>query len=244
MSAVCLRFNRDINHHDFNILFRTTLEQGDARLLESVPDQPVLISSHHSKQLLFNLSLLSEHLPQHCHQLQFSPSLLPLVSSSLMSSVHSWRVFNSTPRKITATRYSCDAMNVAHQRIIVQFYKCANGTLTLETCGNGLLFDESRALAGSAHNHCAYNWEAECGARPADNTPISTPGCEYQFGIFPSGEGCFASYTKCANGIPKEVENDIINEGYLPIPPPMSRSIVSLVWLMITVSTPVTGLIY
>ena len=98
-----------------------------------------------------------------------------------------------------------------HQCIIVQFYKCANGTLTLETCGNGLLFDESRALAGSAHNHCAYNWEAECGARPADNTPISTPGCEYQFGIFPSGEGCFASYTKCANGIPKEVENDIIN---------------------------------
>ena len=23
-----------------------------------------------------------------------------------------------------------------------QFYKCANGTLTLETCGNGLLFNE------------------------------------------------------------------------------------------------------
>ena len=34
---------------------------------------------------------------------------------------------------------------------------------------------------------------------------ISFIGCEYQFGIFPSGEGCFASYTKCANGIPSEV---------------------------------------
>ena len=73
-----------------------------------------------------------------------------------------------------------------------QFYKCANGTLTLETCGNGLLYDESKGLAGSTHNHCSYNWEADCGNRPADNTPISTPGCQYQFGIFPSGEGCFA----------------------------------------------------
>jgi len=86
-----------------------------------------------------------------------------------------------------------------------QFYKCANGTLTLETCGNGLLFDERKGYGGFAHNHCTYNWEAECGERPADDTPISTPGCEYQFGIFPSGEGCFASYTKCSNGVPKEV---------------------------------------
>ena len=86
-----------------------------------------------------------------------------------------------------------------------QFYKCANGTLTLETCGNGLLYDEKRGFSGFAHNHCTYNWEADCGARPADDTPISTPGCEYQFGIFPSGEGCFASYTKCSNGVPKEV---------------------------------------
>ena len=38
-----------------------------------------------------------------------------------------------------------------------------------------------------------------------DDTPISSPGCEYQFGIFPSGKGCFASYTKCANGVPSEV---------------------------------------
>ena len=87
-----------------------------------------------------------------------------------------------------------------------RFYKWENGTMSLDTCENGLLFDEQRALAGSAHNHCSYNWEAECGARPAEDTPISSPGCEYQFGIFPSGEGCFASYTKCANGIPKEVD--------------------------------------
>jgi len=86
-----------------------------------------------------------------------------------------------------------------------QFYKCANGTLTLETCGNGLLFNEATSLAGSAAHHCSYNWQTECVDRPVDETPISSPGCEYQFGIFPSGQGCFASYTKCANGVPKEV---------------------------------------
>jgi len=84
------------------------------------------------------------------------------------------------------------------------FYKCANGTLTLETCANGLLFDEGKALAGAAHNHCSYNWEANCNGRKNDSTPISTPGCEYQFGIYPSGQGCFASYTKCVNGQPIE----------------------------------------
>ena len=31
-----------------------------------------------------------------------------------------------------------------------QFYKCANGTLTLETCGNGLLFNEV-LLSGHVH---------------------------------------------------------------------------------------------
>jgi len=85
------------------------------------------------------------------------------------------------------------------------FYKCANATLTLETCGNGLLFNIDTALAGAADNHCSYNWQTNCQARKNDSTPISTPGCEYQFGIFPSGEGCFASYTKCSYGVPREV---------------------------------------
>ena len=33
------------------------------------------------------------------------------------------------------------------------FYKCANGTLTLETCGNGLLFNIDTALAGKGDNY-------------------------------------------------------------------------------------------
>ena len=48
--------------------------------------------------------------------------------------------------------------------------------------------------------------------RFVDDTPISSPGCEYQFGIFPSGKGCFASYTKCANGVPSEVSQIIEEE--------------------------------
>lgn len=85
------------------------------------------------------------------------------------------------------------------------FYRCANGTLSLETCGNGLLFNEATSLGGAAHHHCSYNWQTDCGNRPNDTTPISSPGCEYEFGIFPSGEGCFASYTQCANGKANEV---------------------------------------
>ena len=56
------------------------------------------------------------------------------------------------------------------------FYRCANGTLSLETCGNGLLFNEATSLTGSAHHHCSYIWQTDCGNRPNDTTPISSPG--------------------------------------------------------------------
>ena len=49
----------------------------------------------------------------------------------------------------------------AHPKNCDQFYKCANGTLTLETCENGLLFDG----AGSVHNFCNYHWATNCGER-------------------------------------------------------------------------------
>merc|ERR1712038_2079869 len=67
-----------------------------------------------------------------------------------------------------------------------QYYKCANGTLTEETCENGLVFDGY----GAIHNHCNYNWAVDCGKRVYDDTPISSPGCLYQFGLYPVGEGC------------------------------------------------------
>ena len=74
------------------------------------------------------------------------------------------------------------------------FYKCANGTLTYEQCQNGLLFDPAKV--GGVHNHCGYNWAVDCGKRVYDDTPISSPGCLYQFGIYPVGEGCQTTFFK------------------------------------------------
>lgn len=48
-----------------------------------------------------------------------------------------------------------------------QFYKCANGTLTLETCENGLLFDNGE---GAVHNHCNYHWGVQCYDRVYERT--------------------------------------------------------------------------
>lgn len=52
----------------------------------------------------------------------------------------------------------------AHPENCDQFFLCTNGTLTLETCENGLLFSGK----GGVHNHCNYNWAVECGERKHD----------------------------------------------------------------------------
>lgn len=52
----------------------------------------------------------------------------------------------------------------AHPDNCDQFFLCTNGTLTLETCENGLLFDGK----GAVHNHCNYNWAVDCGERKHD----------------------------------------------------------------------------
>merc|ERR1711872_1078692 len=57
-----------------------------------------------------------------------------------------------------------------HEGYCDKFYKCANGTLTEETCENGLVYDGH----GSVHNHCNYNWAVDCGKRVYDDTPISS----------------------------------------------------------------------
>jgi hypothetical protein len=40
-------------------------------------------------------------------------------------------------------------------------------------------------------------------ASPVLVTPISTPGCLYQFGIYPESAQCSNNYIKCAHGIPQ-----------------------------------------
>ncbi|CAD6219972.1 GSCOCG00012943001-RA-CDS, partial [Cotesia congregata] len=78
------------------------------------------------------------------------------------------------------------------------FFLCTNGTLTLEHCENGLLFDGH----GAIHNHCNYNWAVHCEERQADLTPISSPGCEYQFGLYENSDSCSTTYIKCIYGEP------------------------------------------
>jgi len=94
--------------------------------------------------------------------------------------------------------------NTPHPEYCDKFYKCENGTLTLETCENGLLFDGR----GGVHNHCNYYWAVECGKRLNDSIlhPISSPGCAYQFGIYEKAPGCHTSYIKCAYGVPYETQ--------------------------------------
>lgn len=52
----------------------------------------------------------------------------------------------------------------AHPDYCDQFYLCTNGTLTLEQCGNGLLYDGK----GAAYHHCNYHWAVDCGNRKAE----------------------------------------------------------------------------
>jgi hypothetical protein len=51
-----------------------------------------------------------------------------------------------------------------HPDLCDHFFKCTNGTVSLERCENGLLYDGK----GSVHEHCNYNWAVDCGNRKAD----------------------------------------------------------------------------
>jgi len=95
-----------------------------------------------------------------------------------------------------------------HPKFCDQFYKCANGTLTLETCSNGLLFDGK----GSVHEYCNYYWAADCGERVYELEPepgrYSSPYCEYAFGLFKASPGCDLYFYRCAFGEAEEVACD------------------------------------
>ncbi|KAL7288580.1 hypothetical protein TKK_0017319 [Trichogramma kaykai] len=84
------------------------------------------------------------------------------------------------------------------------FFLCTNGTLSYERCENGLLFDGK----GAVHNHCNYHWAVDCGNKQVDIVPLSSPGCEYQFGIYPDSDHCSTGYIKCAYGEPHQAQCD------------------------------------
>lgn len=43
-------------------------------------------------------------------------------------------------------------------------------------------------------------------------TPISTPGCEYQFGLYPESAQCSTNYIKCVHGepLPQQCEPGLV----------------------------------
>lgn len=81
-----------------------------------------------------------------------------------------------------------------------RYYMCTNGTFTEEACPNGLAYGQM----GAVYQHCAYNWNVDCG-RKKTSTPIASPGCPWQFGIFPVSQAgqCSIDYFVCEWGVPE-----------------------------------------
>uniref|UniRef100_A0A6G1SDT3 Chitin-binding type-2 domain-containing protein n=1 Tax=Aceria tosichella TaxID=561515 RepID=A0A6G1SDT3_9ACAR len=81
-----------------------------------------------------------------------------------------------------------------------RYYMCTNGTFTEEACPNGLAYSQ----LGAVYQHCAYNWNVNCGNKKTAE-PIASPGCPWQFGIFPIVQNgrCSIDYYACEWGVPE-----------------------------------------
>lgn len=81
-----------------------------------------------------------------------------------------------------------------------RYYMCTNGTFTEEACPNGLAYGQM----GAVYQHCAYNWNVDC-ANKKTAEPIASPGCPWQFGIFPIAANgrCSIDYFVCEWGVPE-----------------------------------------
>ena len=60
---------------------------------------------------------------------------------------------------------------------------------------------------GAVYNFCNYNWAVDCGKRVYDDTPISSPGCLYQYGLYPVGVGCQTTFYKVTQSGLKSAKN-------------------------------------
>lgn len=82
-----------------------------------------------------------------------------------------------------------------------RYYMCTNGTFTEEACPNGLGYSQM----GAVYQHCAYNWNVDCGAKKTAQ-PLASAGCPWQFGIFPVAAAagrCSIDYYVCEWGVPE-----------------------------------------
>lgn len=125
-------------------------------------------------------------------------ALVPLVAGRELPRQDTYREISSCPEPYGVQTYP-------HPRNCDQFYKCENGTLTLETCENGLLYDGY----GAVHHHCNYYWGVNCGERVSELIPdparYPESVCEYAFGLFKVSKGCDIYYYRCAYGEAEEV---------------------------------------
>lgn len=83
--------------------------------------------------------------------------------------------------------YSCD-----------KYWKCIEGRETLETCGNGLAFDDLDPTFTT--ENCDYIYNVNCGNRTELEPPITAPNCPRLYGTFPDDTDCTAFFN-CRNGI-------------------------------------------
>lgn len=85
-----------------------------------------------------------------------------------------------------------------HDTDCEKYYLCVNGTGSLQTCPNGLLYQEH----GAVYEFCAYHWNVHCPEGKTAPGPVSSPGCPWQFGIFPeeSNSHCSTHYSECTWG--------------------------------------------
>ncbi|XP_040578153.1 protein obstructor-E [Lepeophtheirus salmonis] len=119
----------------------------------------------------------------------------------MYSSIYKYLVFSSLTLEIALTqRPQCTqeygVTSFPDEQYCDKYHLCVNGTYSYETCANGLVYDKN----GNIFKHCNYNWAIDCKNLIYDETPISSPGCLYQYGIYPVGLGCQTTFFKCADG--------------------------------------------
>ena len=79
-----------------------------------------------------------------------------------------------------------------------KYWECKEGIASLETCGNGLAFDDLDPTYTT--KNCDYLYNVECGNRTEIEPPISAPNCPRLYGTFEDPTDCSGFYN-CRDGL-------------------------------------------
>lgn len=98
-----------------------------------------------------------------------------------------------------------------------RYWECKEGVASLETCGNGLAFDDLDPTYTT--KNCDYLYNVECGNRTEIEPPIAAgPNCPRLYGTFPDEDDCTAFYNcrdglanrfSCAPGLAYDIESRV-----------------------------------